>query len=152
MPDDRLFHKRLGHGVKVNALTDFEDIVWRTYVLTADHFGVMRFLALPLLDAFDRLAKRGRAVQRALERIKDVGLIRTFLHQESVYCYQHDWQDFQKVEYPRTSILPKPPDDALTDCTYPTRYLFGFHPGGCRVPSLKKLYGTDSGTDSGNDS
>ena len=55
MPDDRLFHKKLGHSVKVNSLTADEEIVWRTYVLAADDFGVMRFSADPLRDAHERL-------------------------------------------------------------------------------------------------
>lgn len=144
MPDDRLFHKKLGHSVKVNALTDFEEIVWRTYIMAADDFGVMRFAVLPLQNFYDRLANRpARAVQRALDRLAKIGLVRTFEHQGQTYCYQHDWQNFQSIEYPRTTILPKPPVVALEECSELTRYLFSFHPGGRRVPSKR---GSNSGS------
>ncbi len=138
MPDDRLFHKKLGHSVKVNELTDFEDIVWRTYILAADDFGVMRFLSLPLQNAMKRLESRSaRVVQRALERVEAVGLVRTFVHQGQRYCYQHDWQLYQKLEYPRATTQPRPPDADLEDCDLSTQHLFRFHPGGCRVPGFK---------------
>lgn len=148
MPDDRLFHKKLGHSVKVNALTDFEEIVWRTYIMVADDFGVMRFQPLPLQNFYDRIAARAaRVVQRALDRVADIGLVYRFQHQGQTYCYQRDWQDFQRVEYPRTTILPKPPDPALEDCSTLTRHLFGFHPGGRRVPSERpRKRGDDSGS------
>jgi hypothetical protein len=137
MPDDRLFHKCLGHSVKVNALSDFEDIVWRTYIQAADDFGVMRFLALPIQDFYDRFQKRGRQVQAALERIASLKLIHTFIYQDRTYCYQETWQKYQKIEYPRTTIHPKPPAAALAECCPLTQYLFSFHPGGVRVPSKK---------------
>jgi hypothetical protein len=148
MPDDRLFHKSLGHSQKVNGLTDLEDIVWRTYIQAADDFGVMRFQALPLQDAYDRLANRNpRVVQRALEGVAGAGLVHTFTHQGQVFCYQRTWQRYQKVEYPRTTIQPRPPDSELAECCELTRHLFQFHPGGRRVPATK-----DSRKNSGNDS
>lgn len=137
MPDDRLFHKCLGHSVKVNALTDFEDLVWRTYIQAADDFGVMRFLALPIQEFYDRFQHKGGQVQKALERIAAVELVRTFVHQNQRYCFQHDWQKYQKIEYPRTTIHPKPPTESLAQCCDLTRHLFTFHPGGVRVPSQK---------------
>lgn len=128
MPDDRLFHKRLGHSEKVNRLTDFEYIVWHSYVLSADDFGVLRFSAAALCSDHDRLEKRPpKAVQKALERVRDAGLIRTFQHQGRDYCYQDDWQDYQKIGYPRTTIHPAPP---LTTVSARTRELLGKHPGG----------------------
>jgi hypothetical protein len=75
LPDDRLFHKTLGHSEKVNSLTDIEEIVWRTYINGgSDDFGVMRFDASPLQNAHDRLlAKPARHVMRMLERVASVG-------------------------------------------------------------------------------
>lgn len=128
MPDDRLFHKRLGHSEKVNSLTDFEELVWRAYILSADDFGVMRFSAVTLQADSDRMARKGtKAIQRALQRVVASGLIRTFEHQGRVYCYQHDWAEWQKVDYPRATINPRPPSDDLTS---KTRDLFAKHPGG----------------------
>ena len=128
MPDDRLFHKRLGHSEKVNSLTDFEELVWRAYILSADDFGVMRFSAVTLQADSDRMAnKPAKAVQKALERVATVGLIQTFDHQGRRYCYQNDWADWQKVEYPRATINPPPPSDDLSP---KTRELFAKHPGG----------------------
>lgn len=128
MPDDRLFHKRLGHSVKVNSLTDFEELVWRAYILSADDFGVMRFSAIPLQADSDRMARKSaKTIQRALERIEQVQLIYTFEHQGRRYCFQGDWAEWQKIDYPRVTINPAPPLDRLTP---KTQELFAKHPGG----------------------
>lgn len=130
MPDDRLFHKKLGHSAKVNALTDFEDRVWRAYILSSDDFGVMRFAAVTLQADHDYCATRPqKAVQRALERVYEVGLIVIFEHQGHRYCCQLDWQNNQRVKHPRRTINPKPPDDILSKCTPATRQLFRDWPG-----------------------
>src|SRR4051794_12258086 len=118
MPDDRLFHKRAGHSEKVNSLTDFEELVWRCYIMSADDFGVMRFSAITLQADSDRMAsKPAKAIQRALERIEAVGLVETFQHQGRSYAFQRDWQDWQRVEYPRSTVNPAPPINRLTDTT-----------------------------------
>lgn len=155
MPDDRLFHKRLGHSNKVNLLTDAEEIVWRTYILAADDFGVMRFSAVSLQDAHDRLATRkAGAVQRMLERVKAVGLVQTFEHQRRVYCYQPDWQDYQKVRYPLRTVHPRIPDEVLENCTPATRWLLTAWPGGkLKLPTWQPPdTGQPSGNSSGNSS
>lgn len=131
MADDRLFHKKLGHSEKVHLLTDMEDIAWQTYIMAADDFGVMWFSAFELQRARARLAKRPtRAVQRMLEHIRDVGLIRTFGHQGQTFCYQHDWQDFQKIRYAMKTNQPQIPDALLMDCTRNTQWLQTLWPGG----------------------
>lgn len=138
MPDDRFFHKSLGHSQKVNSLTDFEDLVWRSYVLAADDFGIMRFSAITLRADNDRLARKSQnIVERALHAVFDVGLIATFEHQGRVYCFQRDWQDWQKVTYPKRTVNPQPPPDVLITCTDNTRWLFSIFPGGVRIPSWK---------------
>jgi hypothetical protein len=130
MPDDRLFHKRLGHSHKVNQLTDFEDRVWRAYVLSADDFGIMRFVAVAIQADHDYCAvKPSRVVQKALERVRDVGLIVTFEHQGHVYCAQPDWQNHQRVKFPRQTINPKPTDEILATFTPATQALFADWPG-----------------------
>lgn len=136
MPDDRLFHKSLGHSEKVNSLTDFEDLTWRSYVLAADDFGVMRFSALTLQADNDRLSRKPqKTVQRALQRISDVDLIRTFEHQGRTYCYQWDWQDWQKITYPKRTVNPTLPAEAMMSCSDNTRWLFTLHPGGKKLTS-----------------
>lgn len=134
MPDDRFFHKCLGHSEKVNSLTDFEDLVWRSYVLAADDFGLMRFSANALRADNDRLGRKPhKVVERALEAVRKVGLIRTFIHQEFTYCYQHNWQDYQKITYPKRTVNPHPPVDAILQCTDNTRWLFQIFPGGKKL-------------------
>jgi hypothetical protein len=131
MPDDRLFHKRLGHSVKVNALSADEEIVWQTYVLAADDFGVMRFSADPLRDAHDRLSKRSeKIVFRMLERVVEVGLVQTFEHQNRLYCYQWDWQDWQKIRYALPTVNPRIPANILAECSIATQWLHTLWPGG----------------------
>lgn len=139
MPDDRFLHRRLGHSEKVNSLSDFEFRVWSQFILSSDDFGVMRFSATTLQADNDAIASKGtKIVQRAIERLAIVGLIRTFQHQNRTYCYQHDWQDWQKVRYPSKTIHPLPPADAIAECSRNTRWLFAHYPGGeDKMPSWK---------------
>ena len=131
MPADRLIHPRAGHSVKVSSLTDFQFRVWMQYLLSSDDFGVMRADALTLQAHNDALAKKPlKVVQRALDSLVTCRLLFDFEHQGRRYVCQHDWQRWQKVEYPRATIEPKPADvDALDDAT---RALFDKHPGGLR--------------------
>lgn len=138
MPADRLFHPRLGHSQKVTSLSHLEARVWQQYVLSADDFGVMPFT--PLQVQADNLALAREPIddiQRALDRLVQVRLVAVFEHQGVRFLYQHDWQDWQKIEYPRVSIRPKPPSDVLKVCSAKTRKLFGKHPGGTTKPSPK---------------
>ena len=131
MPDDRFLHRRAGHSEKVNLLTDLEYRVWTQFLLSADDFGVMRGTHLPLQDDNDHLANRpAKVVRRCLDALVTCGLLRRFEHQGKPYVYQHDWQDWQKVNYPRATTLPKPPAAALEQCDEATKRLFMLHPGG----------------------
>ncbi len=133
MPADRLFHPRLGHSDKVTLLTDFEYRVWSQYILSADDFGVLRCSAVTLQSENDALgARKPAVVQRALDRLITVQLVQAYEHQGRGYVCQRDWQAFQKVEYPRTTFLPKPPDELLSTLDESTRELFVQHPGGLR--------------------
>lgn len=132
MPDDRFLHRRAGHSEKVNLLTDLEYRVWTQFILSADDFGVMRGGHRQIQADNDHLANRpAKVIQRCLDALtKDGGLLRTFTHQGKPYVYQHDWQRWQKVSYPRTTNLPAPPADALERCDDLTQKLFALHPGG----------------------
>lgn len=148
MPDDRFLHRRAGHGSKVNLLTDLEYRVWTQYMLSADDFGVMRASAVTLQADNDHLANRpAKVVQRALEVVIKSGLVREFEHQKRRYIYQHDWQFWQKVAYPRTTTNPPPSAEALTGCDDSTRRLFSIHPGGAgrkRVEFSENVPRTDA--------
>lgn len=125
MPDERFFHKRLGHSAKVNSLSDFEFRVWAQYELSADDCGVMRNAAVAVQADNDALAaKPSRAVQRALDRLVDVGLLLAFEHQGRGYVCQGDWQDFQRIRFPRATVHPCPPDETLQKCSSATVALF----------------------------
>lgn len=128
MPQDRLLHPRAGHSRKVNALSDFEFRVWWTYQMAADDFGVMRRDPVVIQAANDSLARRSRAVvNRALDRLVEIGLVTPFEHQDSRYICQLDWQDFQKVRWPRESHQPVPTAAILQQCSGDTRELFRKH-------------------------
>ena len=129
MPADRLLHPRLGHSVKASGLSDLEHRVWITYQLAADDYGVMRLSVVTVQAANDALAQRpAPLIQRALEKLVAVGLVETFQHQGRTYCYQTDWQNYQRVKHPRDTMQPLPPDDRIAKCTSSTRKLFAQHP------------------------
>lgn len=98
----------------------------------------MRFSALVLqADNAALEARPTKRVQQALARLVEVGLCLTFDHQGSQFLCDPTWQTFQKVEYPRNTILPKPVGEALAQCDAPTRRLFEKHPGGNRRSNPK---------------
>lgn len=135
MPADRLFHKRLGHSVKVSALTDIEYRVWSQYQLSADDFGVMRESAVTLQADNDNLAARPAAlILKALKRLVEIGLLRRFIHQVHSYVCQHDWQDFQRVTWPAKTFNPPAPPELLETFSETTQQLFSVHPGAKKVP------------------
>jgi len=91
----------------------------------------MRCSALAIQNDNDHLADRPKEqVQAALDRLIEVGLCLVFEHQDRRFLCQADWQEFQKVEYPRQTLLPRPPQEVLQRCDVSTRQLFGKHPGG----------------------
>jgi len=140
MPDDRFFHKRAGHSDKVNSLTDFEELIWRYYILSADDFGLMK-LGPDLIRADNERAARKpfKAVERALDRVLAVGLVHRYEHQGRVYIYSRNWQEYQKIDYPREASCPCPPPEAIETCLQATRTLFGFFPGGKAGREIRRL-------------
>jgi hypothetical protein len=131
MPDDRFLHRKAGHSEKVNLLTDLEYRVWTQYILSADDFGVMRCSAVTVQADNDHLSYRpAKTIERSLDALVTSGLVREFTHQKRRYLYQHDWQRFQKVAYPRATNNPKPTAMEINACDEPTRRLFEMHPGG----------------------
>lgn len=141
MPADRLFHPRLGHSIKVASLSHLEFRVWSQYILSSDDFGVMMLSALRVQADNTALAREPHeVVQACLERLVSIGLLAKFQHQSEIFLCQLDWQDFQKVEYPRVSFQPKPSAEVLKTCTVKTRRLFGKHPGGSpkRFPKVSQ--------------
>lgn len=131
MPADRFIHPRLGHSEKVTMLTDLDFRVWVQYILSADDFGVMRRSPVTLQAANDHLLNRPKkAVDRCLDALVKSGLLLAFDHQGRAYVCQWDWQYWQKVDYPRPTLEPKPQDSILEQCCPLTRKLFTKHPGG----------------------
>lgn len=125
MPADRLFHPRAGHSRKVSSLTDFDFRVWWTYLMAADDYGVMRCSPVTIQAANDAFVRRPlKLIARALERLLQIGLIVDFIHQDVRYVCQLDWQDFQKVRYPRDSHDPSPPPEIMQLCSRDTSEMF----------------------------
>lgn len=147
MPDDRFLHPKAGHSEKVRSLCDFDYRVWTQYLLSADDFGVMRAKASTLMDDNEAIEARApKVVERALQHLIDKGLVVPFTHQGLRYVCQRDWQKWQKVEYPRVTNNPKPPDDLLSDFDQSTRSLFDKHPGGNGKKRSSATQGSSDGS------
>jgi hypothetical protein len=128
MVGSRFLHPVLGQSDKVNSLTDLEFRVWTQYILSADDFGVMRFSAVTIQSANDALhTKPTRTIQRALERLVDVGLLMTFEHQKRAYLCQFDWATRQPLKFPRATMNPAPPREVLERCDEATFMRFADH-------------------------
>lgn len=144
MPEDRFLHPKCGHSQKVTMLTDLEFRVWTQYILSADDFGVMRATPAKIKADNEHLDNRSvRHLERSLATLLTCGLLDLFEHQGKAFVYQRDWQKWQKVEYPRSTNLPKPNEAALERCDEATRELFTKHPGGTR--KLKTFQGRSEG-------
>lgn len=127
MPDDRMIHRRMLRGDRIAALTDFERGVWLAYQLLADDFGVMRFSAIDLQKAVWLERKPQKTIQRGFQAVVDTGLISTFQDGGRWQVYQRDWNSWQKVRHPRTTIEPCPPAEELRKCDSATQALFRQH-------------------------
>jgi hypothetical protein len=125
LADTRILHKKGSHGERIVALNHLEFRVWVQYVLSADDFGVMR-ASVSVLRADNPCLERepAKAIERALGRVIELGLIQRFTHQGEPYLWQRDWQDFQGVRYPRETVLPMPPPAEVAKGTDKTRKLF----------------------------
>ena len=146
MPADRLLHPRAGRSHKVTALTDMEYRVWTQYLLSADDFGVMHATVVALQNDNLALARKPqRAIRRCLEALVVAGLVTRFEHQDQPYLCQHDWQRWQKVEYPRSTINPAPPSHILERFEGSTQTLFEKHPGGQRKAARSNDEPSNSG-------
>lgn len=127
MPDDRMIHRRMLRGDRIASLTDFERGVWLAYQLLADDFGVMRFSAIDLQKAVWLETKPQKTIQRAFQAVVDTGLIHVFQDGGRTQVYQRDWNSWQKVRHPRTTIEPCPPAEELLKCDVATQALFRQH-------------------------
>lgn len=128
MPADRLIHPRLGHSAKVGSLSDLEFRVWIIYQVASDDYGVMRMSAVTVQAADDALARRRpQQIDAALAKLAAIDLVQTFEHQGRQYCYQRDWQSFQRVKHPRETMQPQPPRELVAKCSPSTRALFANH-------------------------
>lgn len=129
MPADRLFHPRAGLSKKISALSDLEFRVWWTYQLAADDYGVMPRSAIAIQAANKALVKHAaRVIDAALTALVKIGLVLTFEHQDESYLCQRDWQEFQKVRYPRDTLMPAPTPEIFLKCSEETQELFRKHP------------------------
>lgn len=128
MADARILHKRGANGQRVIGLDDLSFRVWVQYVLSADDYGVMRGTAAAICVDNERLGKEPpRRLSQAMRAVVESTLVQTFEHQSLLYWWQADWQDFQGVTYPRDTIHPAPPAEALALATIATRQLFSVH-------------------------
>lgn len=148
MPADRFIHPRLGHSAKVSSLTDLQYRVWTVYLVASDDYGVMRASAVTLQAADDSLMDRPqKLVQAALERLIEVGLLAAFEDQGRRYVCQLNWNDWQRVDYPRETINPRPPDETIEQATEATKRLFSVWNARSKTPKADRALENNSGMD-----
>jgi hypothetical protein len=153
MPADRFLHPRALHSTKVSSLTDVQFRVWVTYQLLADDYGVSRRSAIAFQNANRALATRSkRVIEQALDTLVTVGLLMPFEHQGEPFVCQLTWQDFQKIRYPRETLLPLPPAAILAQCSPDTAELFRKHFGNvsAELPSLPRAGARETANGNGN--
>jgi hypothetical protein len=98
------------------------------YMIACDDYGVMRCSVQTIQDVNEALARRPqKTIERALLAIVDVGLLMSFDHQSRAYLCQWDWQTWQHVKHPRSTIHPAPPIPVLNRCDDATKTLFREH-------------------------
>jgi hypothetical protein len=101
--------------------------------MSADEFGVMRMSGLTLQEANDAFELRPAAdLEACLRELVTVKLLNVFDHQHRAYLFQWDWQDWQKIVYPRKTLQPKPP---VAPCSRNTQWLLSHWPGGGNIKS-----------------
>jgi len=123
--DTRLLHKRGSHGERIISLSDLTFRVWIQYVLSADDFGVMRASASVLRADNPRLEREPlKRINKAMAEIVLARLVEEFVHQGVRYWWQLDWNDFQKIRYPRETVNPFPSEEEVKRATEKTRELF----------------------------
>jgi hypothetical protein len=143
MSDTRLIHKKIGQSQKLSALTDFEHRVWVQYLSSSDDYGVMPAWAYVLQADNVNLRRRPTdQVQTALEVSLSSGLLRSFEHQGERYVWSYNWQDEQKIDYPRQTVHPIPTCPELVHSTPKTLELFRKHPKFTRelLANLQKVF------------
>jgi hypothetical protein len=64
-------------------------------------------------------------IEASFGMLESVGLVMSFDHQGQQYLCSLDWQEYQKVRFPRKSYLPTPPAEVLRKCCAETRAFFG---------------------------
>lgn len=129
MPSYRLLHPNCRTGNRIKKLTDLEYLVWLAYLLSADDFGVCPASATKLMGDDPRLEhKPRRHIERAIEVLLTVALVRAFEDEGTRYLYQTDWREWQSFQYPstKTSYPPIPAID-LVACSMDTIELFLEH-------------------------
>ena len=125
MPTYRLIHTNARTGRRTKQLTDLEYLVWLAYLLSSDDYGVCPASARKLQGDDPRLdSKPTKAIQRCLNTLVRVGLLSTFEDGGTVYLYQSDWQDWQKIRYPSTTSYPTVPADHFARLSAKTRAMF----------------------------
>ena len=128
MPSYRLLHQNYRTGRRSRQLTELELIAWIGYQQSADDFGVCPYSAKKLQGDDPWLARRQtKLVQRCLETLVRVELVKTFDDDGVAYLYDPEWQDRQRIKWPSATTYPIIPAPLLEQCSAKTRELFSLH-------------------------
>lgn len=128
MPDDRFLHPRAGQSRKLSLVSYRASWVWATYIMAADDFGVMLNAPHAIQAKDRRLRTESPAeIQADLTSLIEVGLVLPFTDQDAEFICDPLWQDFQKVVWPRKTVMPCPPLSVLHQCCLCTGKLFKKH-------------------------
>ena len=109
---NRILKESIKRSEQIDALTWFEEVVFYRLIVTADDYGCLDARPVVLrCDLFPTKESLGKAaLLRALRRLEEVGLVRSYQVEGRPYLFLPGWERCQRVRN-KLRKFPPPPED-----------------------------------------